>query len=350
MQPLAERHHERFLFQMAAAGERTPVLFYCHPSMQPLAERIAQCCESGAAKRARHSQKHAVLKDRAIQWEHFEDGFPNLFIQDVKAMAGRDVIFLASFHTPEVIFQQLAVIYALPRYLAKSLTVLLPYFPTGTMERVDHEGQVATAMTLATMLNSIPLTARGPATLLIYDIHALQERFYFGQQVIPRLESAVPLFLRRMRELPAALQANISIAFPDDGACKRFQNFFTDVPTVVCNKVRDGDKRIVRIKDGDPSGRAVIIVDDLVKTGGTLIQCAKAIKSAGATTVMAYVTHAVFPEDSWKRFQDGLFEKFWVTDSVPTIAEVLKEQQPFEVLSLADSLAEILLDYDLDDL
>jgi len=68
-------------------------------------------------------------------------------------------------------------------YLAKSLTVILPYFPTGTMERIDREGQIPTAMTTCTLLSAIPLCASGPVQILMYDIHALQERFYFGREV-----------------------------------------------------------------------------------------------------------------------------------------------------------------------
>ena len=55
------------------------------------------------------------------------------------------VIFIGSFHSPNAIFEQLSVIYAIPRYLARSVIFILPYFPTGTMERVDREGQIATA-------------------------------------------------------------------------------------------------------------------------------------------------------------------------------------------------------------
>ena len=55
------------------------------------------------------------------------------------------MIFIGSFHSPNAIFEQLSVIYAIPRYLARSVIFILPYFPTGTMERVDREGQIATA-------------------------------------------------------------------------------------------------------------------------------------------------------------------------------------------------------------
>ena len=56
----------------------------------------------------------------------------------------------------------------------RSLTFVLPYFPTGTMEREDEEGQVATAMTMARMLSAIPLSAMGPSKIMIFDIHSLQ--------------------------------------------------------------------------------------------------------------------------------------------------------------------------------
>ncbi|RWV78112.1 hypothetical protein GW17_00060973, partial [Ensete ventricosum] len=75
----------------------------------------------------------------------------------------------------------------------------------------------------------------------------------------------------------------ISIAFPDDGAWKRFHKQLQHFPMVmcndyhialiICNKVREGDRRIVRLKEGDPRGRHVVIVDDLVQSGGTLIEC-----------------------------------------------------------------------------
>ncbi len=52
------------------------------------------------------------------------------------------VIFMASFHDPSVVFEQLSFIYSLPRYLIRSFRVVLPFFPTGTMERIDTEGQV----------------------------------------------------------------------------------------------------------------------------------------------------------------------------------------------------------------
>jgi hypothetical protein len=101
---------------------------------------------------------------------------------------------------------------------------------------------------MATLLSGIPLSAKGPAQLIMFDIHALQERFYFSDNIIPRLESAIPLLLRTLPTLGE--NRRLAIAFPDDGAFKRFHNFFGDMNTIICAKVRDGKKTVVKVKDG----------------------------------------------------------------------------------------------------
>ncbi|XP_006819475.1 uncharacterized protein LOC102808426 [Saccoglossus kowalevskii] len=160
------------------------------------------------------------------------------------------------------------------------------------------------------------------------------------------LESAIPLLLREIHTL--ADVGKITIAFPDEGAFKRFNTMFDSFETITCTKIRDGKKRIVRVKEGDAEGRHIIIVDDLVQTGGTLKNCAKALLERGAIGISAYVTHAVFPQDSWKKFVDSevKFTNFWITDSIPHSKEIAKNP-PFKMLSLCDSISDALLGFDL---
>lgn len=308
------------------------LLFY-YPDCEPLARRIQEV-SGGNVELA------------AISWRRFNDGFPNLFVKDAINIRNRHVAFLASFYDPGVIFEQISIIYQLPRLFVGSFTLVLPYFPTGTAERVEAEGDVATAFTLARIISNIPLTRSGPASVVIFDIHALQERFYFGDTVLPLFESGIPLLRNRLRQLPDA--DNITIAYPDEGAWKRFHYQFGDYPEVICTKVRDGDKRIVRLKEGNPRGRHVVIVDDLVQSGGTLIECQRLLATQGASFVSAYATHGVFPQQSWKRFvpadgegTDG-FRYFWITDSCPHTVEAVTDCAPFEILSLAEPIAAAL--------
>lgn len=312
---------------------KNPSVFYYHPSCENLAKNILAGC-------------HEEVIEGRISWKQFPDNWPNLFIEDVKKnCVGRNVIFLGNLQSPQIIFEQLAVLYALPKYLSKSVTFILPYFPTGTMERVETEGAIATAATLARMISATPLSSRGPCQTIIFDIHALQERFYFGDSVIPRLESAMSLLLQKIQSDKVE---DVCIVFPDDGATKRFKNHFENTfPVATCLKVREGKSRIVKLKEGAVKNMNCVIVDDLVMTGGTLLECAKVLKENGACSVKAFVTHAVFPNDSWKKFVGGhLIERFYVTDSLPDAKEISKHQ-PFELLSLGPIISNILLNYDV---
>ncbi|GJM93279.1 hypothetical protein PR202_ga09824 [Eleusine coracana subsp. coracana] len=197
------------------------------------------------------------------------------------------------------------------------------------------------------ILSNIPISRGGPSSLVIFDIHALQERFYFGDSVLPCFESGIPLLKSRLQELPDS--QNITIAFPDDGAWKRFYKQLQHFPMVICNKVREGEQRIVRIKEGDPKGRHVVIVDDLVQSGGTLIECQKVLAAHGAAKVSAYATHGIFPNKSWEKFQPDNGEgpehglsHFWITDSCPLTVKAVQDRRPFEILSLAGSIASAL--------
>ncbi|KAL0297013.1 UNVERIFIED_CONTAM: Ribose-phosphate pyrophosphokinase, mitochondrial [Sesamum radiatum] len=247
-------------------------LFYCS-EMKDLAERIA--AESDA------------IELRSISWRTFEDGFPNLFISNAQGVRGQHVAFLASFSSPGVIFEQLSVIYALPKLFVSSFTLVLPFFPTGTSERMEDEGDVATAFTLARILSNIPISRGGPTSLVIFDIHALQERFYFGDNILPCFESD-------------------TIVFPDDGAWKRFHKQLQHFPM-------------------------------------------KVLAKHGAAKISAYVTHGIFPNKSWERFKhdkggnpENGMTYFWITDSCPATVKQVKQKAPFEIISLAAAIASAL--------
>ena len=219
-------------------ASRQTVLFYT-PDTEPLARRIAAqegfdielahiSWDKFQARRTRRCCPHVLRGCLTRLRACAQDGFPNLFVRDASRMRDRHVAFLASFHSPGVIFEQLSIIYALPKMFVASFTLVLPFFPTGTAERVEFEGEIATAFTLARILSHVPLSRGGPCDLVIFDIHALQERFYFGDNVAPLFCSGVPLLLRELRTLPDGM--NVAIAYPDEGAWKRFHWQFEAFP------------------------------------------------------------------------------------------------------------------------
>lgn len=334
-----------------------------------------------------------------VSLDRFPDSFPNIFIRHAEVLRWADTAFLASFHEPGVIFEQISFVWMLPQHSVRSLQILLPFFPTGTMERVVRLGEVATAKTLARLVSATPLTQRGPPHVLMLDLHTLQNQFYFEDSVIPLLHTATGLLLRELRARSDI--ERVSICFPDDGAHKRFGTLFPGFPQIVCAKVRhpDGHSKLVTVKDGDCAGRHVVIIDDLIHSGGTMLQCVKACHAAGADKISAFCTHAVFENQAWRRFtapfeaaavspaaapavavvsavapvvgagagavaeaaaaavedvaaapvvSSGtgaeLLDTFYITNSHPMSAE-LRTRRPFKVLSIAPVLQEAIFEY-----
>jgi len=78
----------------------------------------------------------------------------------------------------------------------------------------------------------------------------------------------------------------------------------------------------------------------LCQTGGTLIACRDALFAKGAKKVSAYCTHAIFPQDSWKKFTEkDIFDTFWISNSCPTMAERLRDKKPFKVIDITADFA-----------
>ena len=114
-----------------------------------------------------------------ISWLKFPDGTDNITMEGFhprNLVAGRNIIFFASFHNNDVTLSQFSVLIVLLQSFIESLTIVLPFYPVGTMERVEMEGKVATANTYAILLSNLPGIGK-PIRLMIYDIHALQERY-----------------------------------------------------------------------------------------------------------------------------------------------------------------------------
>ncbi len=282
-----------------------------------------------------------------IHWGRFPNRRPDTYfdIPDAEALFGRDVVFLADLTDPAWTLDVFSAIYAIPCYGARSLNVVIPYLPDAGMERVDRPGRVVTANTVARLLSIIPMcSGTGPSRVLIYDIHSLSVLHYVDDRVVTLPKSAVGSFLKE-RSL-GKTGVRIAVAFPDDGAYKRYKDEVGTLPTIICEKRRDGGKRIITIKEGNPSGFHVVIVDDLIRTGGTLISCGNELLEAGAVSVDSFATHPDFEnEASWRRFLDGPFERVYASDSCPHMMDVLEEHDRFHVFSLAPSISRFIANH-----
>jgi phosphoribosylpyrophosphate synthetase len=224
------------------------------------------------------------------------------------------------------------------------------------MERAENSSTLVTASCWSTLLSNLPSCGK-PTRIMIYDIHALQNQFYFTNNSIADLCTGISLIK------PIITLNNYTIAFPDDGAKKRFGSMFTEAQQadiIICGKTRskeDPSKRTVIIQDGLPADKDIIIIDDMVQSGGTLIECAKVLKAAGAKSINVFVTHAVFPNEAWKKFSTTCqqasnitdktvcdsIDKIYITNSNPEITKILPQDDRFEILDMTDLIVKDLL-------
>jgi phosphoribosylpyrophosphate synthetase len=278
----------------------------------------------------------------SIRWEQFPDGTPHNFIEHLdRDVRDRDVIFLANFEDTRDIFTQMSVIYAFPRYDARSLKILIPFFPTATMDRIIKDGDILTSMTLVRMLDATDETQHGYPRIIILDPH--DEHLYTSfRNAVVRFTSAMPLLMQGVRTSRAS-DGNRprKVCFPDAGARKRYGADIDDA--IICAKVRRPDGGVeVKIVEGDPTGCHVTIVDDMLQKGNTATECAIKLYAAGALAVAIRAVHGVLPHPSVSILGTARATEFVVTDSLPKKSKTMLFLPGSRRISVAPILARML--------
>jgi ribose-phosphate pyrophosphokinase len=196
------------------------------------------------------------------------------------------------------------------------LTLVVPYFGYSTQERPSKEGESVTAKTRARLLSSIPLPSGG-IRLLLVDLHTAGLPFYFEGGVRPVHVSARPLFVEAIR---AHAPGGCVVASTDAGRAKYVEALANDLrvdASFVFKRRESGGTRVLAVS-ARVAGQHVMLYDDMVRTGGSLIAAAEAYREAGANRITALATHGVLPGDALGRLErSGLFDRLIVTDTHP---------------------------------
>lgn len=220
---------------------------------------------------------------------------------------------------------------------ARFLTLVVPYFGYSTMERAVRPLEIVTAKTRARLLSSIPVPGAGSRILLL-DLHSEGLPYYFEGALRPLHLYAKPVVMAAARRLGGD---RFVIACTDAGRAKWVESLATDmhVDASFVFKRRDsaGAPRVTAVS-AHVEGEHVIIYDDMIRTGSSLINAARAYKDAGAARISAIATHGLFPTDALHRIADsGLFDALVTTDSHPRALQL--EHPLLRVESIAPLLA-----------
>ena len=264
----------------------------------------------------------------------FADG--EIMVEIGENVRGRDVFVLQSTSTPvnHNLMELLIIIDALKRASAWRISVVLPYYGYSRQDR-----KVAPRVPISAKLVADLITVAGGHRLISLDLHANQIQGFFNIPVDNLF--AAPVMLAYMRE---HFKDNLVIVSPDAGGVERARAFAKrlDASLAIIDKRRDkgGLAKAMQVV-GDVTGKPTIILDDMVDTGGTLTEAAKALTDNGAASVNACCTHAVLSGPAVERIENSSIENLIVTDSIPLKPEA-KVCKKIRVLSVAGLLGEAI--------
>ena len=242
-----------------------------------------------------------------------------------ESVRGCDVFLINSTFAPsDNLMELLLMIDAAKRASAKYVTVVIPYFGYARQDRKDRP-RVAIAAKLVANL----ISAAGSDRIMTCDLHAGQIQGFFDIP-LDHLDGSF-IFVPYVRSLQLE---NLIIASPDVGGTKRARSYAKHfaVDMVVIDKHRKRANEIASMQViGDVKGKDVVIVDDLIDTGGTISKASIVLKEKGARSVRAICTHPVLSGNAYENIENSALEELVVTDTIP----LYRESPKIKVLSVA---------------
>lgn len=225
-----------------------------------------------------------------------------------------------------------------------TLTLVVPYFGYGTMDRAARPGEVVTSKTRAHLISSIPSAGSGNRIVLL-DLHTAGIQHYFGGIIRPVHLQAMDLIQDAARRLGGE---GFVMACTDAGRAKWVEYLANELDVTasfVFKRRLSGAETEVTAVSAQVQDRPVVIYDDMIRTGGSLLGAAQAYRDAGAASISAIATHGLFPGDSLARLRDsGLLQHIVTTDSHPRATAMAQHANDdfLSVISCAPQLADYL--------
>ena len=260
-----------------------------------------------------------------------------IFVEIQENVRGQDVFVVqsTSFPTNDHLMELLIIIDALRRASAKRITAVLPYFGYARQDRKPGPRTPISAKLVANLI-----THAGADRVMTLDLHAGQIQGFFD---IPtdNLYSA-PVMVRDIKERFDT--SNAMLVSPNVGGVVRARALAKriDAQLAIVDKRRErpGESEVMNVI-GNVEGRSCILVDDIVDSGGTLVNAADALLARGAKEVTAYITHGVLSGGAVARVTASKLKELVITDSIlPT--EAVRVARNIRVVSIATLIGEAI--------
>lgn len=262
-----------------------------------------------------------------------------IFVEIQENVRGQDVFIIqsTSFPANDNMMELLILIDALKRSSARRVTAVIPYFGYARQDRKPGPRTPISAKLVANLIER-----SGADRVLTLDLHAGQIQGFFD---IPTDNLfAAPVITRDIEEFYGNTD-DVVVVSPDVGGVVRARALAKRInaPIAICDKRRErpGESEVMNVI-GDVDGKRCILIDDIVDSGGTLVNAAEALLKSGASEASAYITHGVLSGGAVNRIQNSRLKSLVITDSIqPT--EAVKAAKNIRVMPIAPLIGEAIL-------
>lgn len=249
-----------------------------------------------------------------LEISRFANGEKRVWIKE--EVRGENVVLIQSLSDPtdEHIIELLLMIDALERMGARHVNLVMPWMGYSLQDKVFREGEPIAAKVVANLISNSYVKR----TFLL-DLHNSSTPGFFS---IPTQHiSAMDLFVTHVQSNFS--KENLLVASPDFGGLKRARVFSEKLGVELVNvdKHRDlhtGKTQAIDVS-GDVNGKIVVVFDDVINSGGTVVNTAELLKSRGAAAVHFFATHGIFAENGKEKIQNSVIDTVVVTNSIPHI-------------------------------
>ena len=277
------------------------------------------------------------LKNRLVNSSirKFSDG--EIYIEINENIRGNSIFVIQSVSSPanDNLMELLLCIDALKRSSAKNITAVIPYFGYARQDR-----KVVPRTSISAKLVSNLIAKAGADRVVTVDLHAGQIQGFFDIPVDNLF--ATPIFARHVKK--KIKTKNLICIAPDDGGTERARALgkLLNVGLAIVDKRRPkaGQSQVMNII-GDVRGKTCIIVDDIIDSGGTIVNAAAALKKRGAKDVHVYVTHGVLSGGAENKIKKSNIKNLVITDTIDNAAKV-KNIKNIEVLTISNLVGEAI--------
>jgi len=292
---------------------------------------------TGNSNKALSLKISKYLKNRLVRSSirKFSDG--EIYIEINENIRGNSIFIVQSISSPanDNLMELLLCIDALKRSSAKNITAVIPYFGYARQDR-----KVVPRTSISAKLVSNLITKAGADRVVTVDLHAGQIQGFFDIPVDNLF--ATPIFARHIKK--RIKSKNIICVSPDVGGVARTRGLskFLNSGLAIIDKRRPspGKSEVMNVI-GNVKDKCCIMVDDIIDSGGTIVNAARVLKEKGAKEIHVYITHGVLSGDAVNKIRKSTIKNLVITDTIDNYNKI-KNAKNIEILSVSNLMGEAI--------